>query len=383
MINRLHAITFMVVLALAALAQAQTFTVLYNFTGSSDGAYPSASLITAKAGNLYGTAYLGGAYGNGLVFELNSAGAETVLYNFKGGPSDGGSPFAPVIRDSKGNIYGTTYYGGSSYCGVVFKIDAEGNESVLYSFAGGTSDGCYPYQGLVRDKAGNLYGTTHDGGFSGYGTVFKIDTAGNETILHNFAGGSSDGQSPLYGHLFRDKEGNLYGLTTYGGSSSGGVLYKLTQKGKLTLLYSFAGGTSDGCVPYGTVAMDKTGNFYGTTGYCGASGNGIVWKVSKKGKETILHSFAGTPSDGGTPLAGVVLDTKGNMYGDTNSGGANGYGTVYKLRKSGTLTLLHSFADTDGANPYGEVLRTTNGELFGTAVYGGTYNAGTVWKYVP
>jgi len=288
-----------------------------------------------------------------------------------------------VIRDSKGNLYGTAAWDGTDNCGVVFKVDTAGKETVLHSFAGGTSDGCYPIQGVIMDKKGNLYGTTFKGGASGYGTVFKVTANGKETILHSFAGGPSDGADPAFGHLLMDKAGDLYGLTESGGYTFyDGVLYKLTAKGKLTVLYSFAGGRSDGCMPLGSVNMDKAGNLYGTTEFCGSSNYGTVWEVSKKGTETILHNFAGGSSDGEYPFAGVSLDSKG-IYGVAEYGGANGYGVVYELSPKGTITLLHSFAGTDGEYPVGELLRTAKGELFGTAPDGGTDGYGVVWSYVP
>jgi uncharacterized repeat protein (TIGR03803 family) len=319
------------------------------------------------------------------VFKLNTAGAETVQHTFTGYPFDGANSSAPVTRDRAGRIYGTTTQGGSSCgwhgygCGTVFRIDAAGKDTVLYSFTGG-SDGCKPLQGLIRDKAGTVYGTTA-GCPSSDGTIFKVDTAGNFVLLHSFAGESSDGANPFYGHLAMDKSGNLYGVTTQGGAYGYGVLYRLSKSGTLTLLHSFDYGTSDGCNPYGSVVRDKYGNFYGTTSGCGSTGYGTIWKVSATGKETILHNFAGGSADGGQPEAGVARDSKGNLYGVTLFGGANNLGTLYKLDASGRLTLLHSFSD--GAFPLGEVLRTANGTLVGTTQGGGTYGNGTVWSYVP
>ena len=362
-------------------AQAQTFNDLYNFTGASDGGEPYAGVVRNSAGNLYGTTYLGGSSSDGVVFEVSATGTETVLYSFTGSP-DGQYPFAPVIRDKAGNLYGATLEGGASGYGTVFKVTKKGTESVLYSFAG-TTDGCYPYGGLVQDKAGNLYGTTAECGTSGQGTVFKVSKAGKETVLHSFAGGSSDGAYPFYTTLLRDKTGNLYGVTEEGGASSYGVVYKLSKKGKLTLLHSFTGGTTDGCYALGTPAMDKTGNLYGTAEACGASSAGIVWKVTKKGTETVLYNFTGSTSDGGYPVSGVARDAKGNLYGDCEAGGASSDGTVFEVSKTGTLTLLHSFAGSDGEYPFGGVILDAKGKLYGTALEGGTGNYGTVWSLTP
>lgn len=268
--KRLQVVILLVVPALAALAQAGTFTTLYNFTGGTDGGRPNAAVIQDEFGNLYGTTIWGGdlscgSYnsGCGVVYKLDTAGNETALHNFS--KIDGQNPFTPVVRDSDGSLYGTTEVGGSNSYGVVFKIDTAGNETVLYSFAGGTSDGCYPTQGVIIDEAGSLYGTTSECGTSNDGTVFKVDSSGNETILHNFAG--TDGRGPFGGHLILDNVGSLYGVACCG-SSGYGMVFKLNKKGTLTVLYSFAGPTDDGCYPYGTPAMDKSRNY----------GGGTVWK---------------------------------------------------------------------------------------------------------
>src|SRR5208283_1474223 len=175
-INRLHALTFLVVLVLAAVAQAQTFTVLYNFTGSSDGGYPYGGLVQDADGNLYGAANVGGASNFGVVFKVDPQGTETVLYSFAGG-TDGESPYGGVILDTAGNLYGTTYKGGASNYGTVFKVSKAGKETVLHSFAGGSADGCNPGGGLILDAKGNLYGDTQLCGASNYGTVFKVSKA--------------------------------------------------------------------------------------------------------------------------------------------------------------------------------------------------------------
>ncbi len=302
-------LTLVVVLGLGAAAipsaQAQTFNDLYNFAGPTlDGAYPYGVFVRDTKGNLYGTTYYGGSSYAGTVFEISKTGTETILYNFTGS-SDGGYPFTGLVRDAKGNLYGTTEGGGASGYGTVFKV-AKGVETVLYSFAGGTTDGCYPYQGLVEDKAGNLYGTTESCGATGEGTAFKISKAGKEKVLHSFAGGSSDGAFPIYGNLAMDKTGNLYGVTEEGGTSSEGVVYKLSKKGTLTVLHSFAGGTTDGCYPLGSVAINKTGNVYGTTEACGSSSAGTVWELTKKGTETVLYNFTD-----GTFRRGVSLLRRG------------------------------------------------------------------------
>jgi uncharacterized repeat protein (TIGR03803 family) len=375
------------------LAPAQgTFTVLFSFNGS-DGYEPDAGVIQDPAGNLYGTTQYAGdlscgdGEGCGLVFGLNTSGTETVLHGFAGN-GDGTIPFTPVARDSAGNFYGTTQDGGYGW-GVVYKIDTAGNETVLYSFTGG-SDGCVPMQGLLVHTSDTLFGTTYGYGCgSGYGTIFKIDSAGKFTLLHTFTGDFSDGANPFFGHLAMGKSGNLYGLTQGGGRWGWGVLYELSRSGKFKVLHSFRGGANDGCYPDGSVLQDGIGNFYGTTARCGSNNIGIIWKVNKQGKEIILHNFTGYPSDGAFPVAGLARDSQGNLYGVATGGGAHGGGALYELSASGALTLLHSFDGTDGDLPQGELLRTADGTFFGTASGGGgTENicvggCGTVWSYVP
>ena len=331
---------------------ASTYTVLYSFTGSpTDGANPEAGVIRDTAGNLYGTTYYGGASSNckqgcGTVFKVTASGTETVLHNFTGYQTgDGASPYGGLILDKAGNLYGTTYYGGASSncgdvgCGAVFKLTPSGTETVLYSFAGYFTDGAFPAAGLVRDKTGNLYGTTNSGGSSvecanGCGVVFMLTPAGTETLLEVF-GVTSAGQYPD-ASLIRDTAGNLYGTTAGGGSSncpSGcGTVFKLPRGGGITeVLYSLAGG-SFGFMPAAPLLRDAIGNVYGTTEQGGASGSfGTVFKLTPSGAETVLHSFAGAPTDGANPLSGLIEDSAGNFYGTTYSGGASGFGTVYKL----------------------------------------------------
>ena len=363
-------------------AQAQTFTLLYNFTYGPDGAYPYAGLVRDAAGSLYGSTEAGGSSGNGTVFKVDTSGTETVLYSFTGS-ADGAYPYAGLVRDAAGTLYGSTEAGGSSGNGTVFKVDTNGTESVLHSFAGGTTDGCNPVGGLVRDESGNLYGTTEDCGAHGKGTIFRVDTSGAETVLHNFAGGSSDGAYPLYAGLVMDKKGNFHGVTEEGGTAGYGVVYELSKGGTLAVLHNFLGG-KDGCYALGTPAMDKAGNLYGTAEGCGSSQMGIVWKVNKKGTETVLHNFVGGSSDGEYPWAGVILDPKGTLYGVTVLGGPNSGGTVYELNKRGTLTVLHSFSyDEDGAFPIGGLIRDASGDLYGTGSIGGKWTVGTVWKLTP
>jgi uncharacterized repeat protein (TIGR03803 family) len=379
-------------------AHAQTFTTLYNFAGPPDGADPYGGVIRDADGNLYGTTYQGGylsckdayhPYGCGTVFKVSVDGSETVLHLFTGGTADGEFPFGTVLRDEDGTLYGATGAGGMGGCsttwgelgcGVVFKIDAAGNESILYNFQGGTKDGCYPAQGLVMDKCGYLYGTTQGCGATNNGTVFKLSKNGKEVLLHSFSGG--DGGNPSYGKLLLADNGDLYGVTSgQSTTESCGTLYRVTRKGKFTLLHVF-GEAGDGCFPMGTPGMDASGNIYGTTAEGGNPGvSGTIWKLDERNAkvETVLHSFHGGSGDGEYPEAGVVLDPKGNVYGNTATGGWYGLGTLWELTKDGEFTLLYSFSN--GNWIMGDVLRDDRGLLSGTTAGGGTYGYGTVWSY--
>jgi uncharacterized repeat protein (TIGR03803 family) len=309
------------VLLLAALAassaQAQTFTTLYSFEGAS-GEYPVAGLAVDAAGNLYGTTQQGGAHGLGTLFKVDNTGKETVLHSFKGGKSDGAFPGAGLIIDKNGVVYGTTTLGGASNLGTVFEIKT--TASLLYSFTG--KDGAYPVAGLVADRAGNVYGTTQQGGSHGYGTVFKLSSAGKETVLHSFAG-VPDGVYPSAG-LIRDAKGNLYGTTQLGGGASqnDGTVFKVDAAGKETVLYRFTYANGDGAYPIGGVVRDGAGNLYGTASDGGANGVGIVFKLDKTGKETVLYSFGTNKGDGIYPFAGLVRGANGNLYGTAELGGA-------------------------------------------------------------
>jgi len=299
-----------------------------------------------------------------------------VLLSFAGGATDGQNPHGGLIRDAAGNLYGTTAFGGFSSAGTVFKIDAHGTETVLYNFTGG-ADGYQPLGILARDGAGNLYGTTQYGGTAKAGVIFKVDNLGNETVLYSFSGGS-DGKYPMAG-LIGDAAGNIYGTTEYGGVSGSGTVFKLDRTRRLTVLHSFTGGSSDGQTPTGGLLRDSSGNLYGTTQYGGASSHGTVFKIDATGHFTILHSF--TWNDGGNPASGVIRDSAGNFYGTTQYGGT-GLGVIFKLDAGTNLEhVLHSFTgSTDGSVPTGDLLRDSAGNFYGTTSRGGAISCGTVFK---
>ena len=378
--------------AIGGTAEAQTYNILYTFSGQVDGAQPVGGLIRDAQGNLYGTTCCGGNYGAGNVFMLDKEGNETVLYSFTGG-ADGNQPYASLIRDAKGNLYGTTFWGGvpsacngGTGCGVVFKLDTTGKLTVLHAFTGTGGDGANPYDGLVEDHKGILYGTTLNGGNlaacdGGCGAVFSVDMAGDEKVLYNFAGGE-DGVNPFAG-LVQDPKGNLYGTTAFGGSYGQGTVFELEKSGepehswRERVLYAFTGG-ADGGQPLmlGYLVRDEKGNLYGTTVRGGASSCaflcGAVFELEASGKERALHGFA-AGTDGANPYGGLVQDAKGNLYGVTNQGGIANYGTVFKLDKAGKETVLHTFTGTggDGAGPYYGPILDPKGNLYGAAADGG------------
>jgi len=388
------------ILALAAAVtqvQGQTFTILHSFNGTTEGSAAEAPVIMDNLGNFYGTTAFRGSsnncnFGCGTAFKLDSLGNLTVLHSFVGDASDGGHSFAGLVMDAAGNLYGTTEQGGAAGFGTVFKIDSSGNESVLHNFTGAPNDGATPVGSLVLDAAGNLYGTTTVGGSSpfafhgtpGLGTVFKIDPAGNETVLHSF--NNVDGDFPL-GTLLLDSGGNLYGTAAFGGASGNGVVFKVDPLGNESVLYNFEG-QSDGNTPVGGVIMDLAGNLYGTTFRGGISamcnGCGTVFKVDTLGNETVLYTFKGG-SDGANPAAGLVMDGANNLYGTTsdNDIAAPGLvGTVFKLDPAGHETVLHNFTGgiSDGQNPRSALIMDASGNLYGTTEGGGAFSAGLVFR---
>ena len=284
-----------------------------------------------------------------------------VLYSFGANSTDAVYPYAGVTADGSGNLYGTTYSGGANNAGAVFKLAPGGSETVLYSFCSlnNCADGYTPYGGLIEDANGNLYGTTYLGGSgAGYGTVFKLAPDGMLTVLHSFQGGS-DGAVPDAA-LMADKKGNIFGTTVSGGANDTGTVFKLDPNGKAKVLHSFVGAPSDGAQPYTYVIADKSGNLYGTTYAGGANNGGAVFRLARDGTETVLYSFdSHDGADGISPYPGLVTDKTGNLYGTTNRGGATIYfGTVFKVAPDGTETVLHSFAGgSDGANPYASLVQ--------------------------
>ena len=384
-------------------AQAQTETVLYNFTGGNDGAQPEGSL-TFHNGNLYGTTQTGGILGYGVVFELSPNGSggwdETVLHQFALGeipPPDGGFPTSNVIFDSAGNIYGTTMFGGPSDCGdcgTVFELSPSGTgwtQTILYSFTGG-NDGLHPQSGLTMDAAGNLYGTTLRGGANNTGTVFELSPSGSgwaEKIIYAIPSNDSIG---MYAGLAMDAAGNLYG-------ASGETVFELSPNGSggwnPTVLVTFAPTSKEGFDAEGTPVLDKAGNLYGTTAYGGTNSNGTVYKLSRENgtwQESVLYSFPSNRAQGSHPWGGVVLDATGNIYGTAMNGGPNSTycqhtcGTVFELSPVAggyQERTLWGFNYVDGSTPMGSLVLDSAGKLYGTTESGGAILgevAGTVFE---
>jgi uncharacterized repeat protein (TIGR03803 family) len=386
-------------LTLAIAAVAQSETVIYSFTGGSDGGDPNGGVIADSKGNLYGTVVSGGANEGGAVFELSPNGgrgwAETVIYSFSFISGDGFLPSSGLIFDTRGNLYGETIGGGATGGGTVFKLSPGSNgawtEKTLYSFAG-ASDGAAPFSGtLALDPSGNLYGVTEGGGTFGFGTVFELvaDAGGTWTknILHSFAQ-QNDGGNPYAEQLALDSSGNVYGTTLSGGSHNFGVVFELVRgtNGSWSeeILHAFAG-RLDSSGPEAGLTFDSSGNLYGNSAF---SVFQLVPGSNGKWTENVLHSFHGG-TDGAGPDSIPTLGKAGTLYG-TTFGGGQLRGTIYELtpHSDGTWTesVLHKFSAKggDGVFPFFAALAIDpNGNLFGTTSTGGDSNAGVVFEVVP
>ncbi len=383
--------------------------VIHNFGGGTDGRTPQSSLIFDAVGNLYGTTYAGGSEGLGTVFETSPNGSggwtTTVLHNFHGAP-DGANPYAGLVMDGAGNLYGTTQAGGNSStdcsagCGTVFESSPNSNggwtTTVIHNFNG--SDGELPYAGLIIDGAGNLYGTTYAGGSYGFGVVFEMSPNGSggwtTTVLHNLGSGG-DGQNPKAG-LVLDGAGNLYGITTGGGSLHLGAVFKMTPDGSggwtENVIHNLGEG-DDGYIPQdGSLVLDGSGNLYGTCSVGGSHMAGTAFEMSPDGSggwtEKVIHNF-GSVSDGEDPFAGLIFDGSGNLYGTTVAGGGDDDGTVFMMTPDGSggwkESVLHNFGQgSDGSTPAGAgLVLDGSGNLYGTASAGGSHDQGTVFEVTP
>jgi uncharacterized repeat protein (TIGR03803 family) len=356
---------------------------LYAFKGGAgDGARPYAPL-TSVGGALYGTTADGGDVNSGTIFTIGTSGNESLLHQFRlNDANDGKNPEAGLLNFN-GTFYGTTYAGGTEHSGTVFSFGS-GGEQVLYIFTPGGS-GSYPEAGLIEVN-GALYGTTYKGGNQtcNCGTVYKITTAGTETVLHSFTGGS-DGSYPQARLLYVG--GALYGATSTGGNQSCncGTVFRVTTSGSESVLYAFKGSPDGGDPTAGLI--DVNGSLYGTTNTGGQNNGGTAYRITTSGTEAVLYSFTGG-SDGANPAAGLINIPGKGLYGTTQQGGGSGCafkgcGTVFNVKLSGVETVLYSFqGGLDGATPLAG-LTIVNGTLYGTTEQGGANGVGTVFSLSP
>lgn len=391
----------------AAWAESPTFKVLHEFaSGPTDGGYPYSPLLY-RSGNLIGITDEGGlmgycySYGCGVAFEVsqrNGHWMESVFYDFSPAP-DGvaPSPAGPLAVDSQGNVYGTQASGGdpSCGCGFVYQLTKSAGvwtQSTLHNFVGGTTDGEWSNSGLIVDGKGNLYGVTQSGGASNYGTVFELsptsDGSWTYNLIYEFGSiGYLDGEVP-FGRLAIDSHGNLYGTTQFGGTYGSGTAFKLSPSGgswEETILYNFTEDYGGYPTPSGVV-MDAGGNLYGTTNFDGIYALGTVYKLTPAvgfWSHSLLHTFSGG-ADGAYPYEGLAVDTSGALYGTAHYGGSYGFGVVFKLQSSSgkwSESELHTFENTtDGTYPSAGVALDPSGNIYGTAESGGTYGFGTAFE---
>ncbi|MGC9951473.1 MAG: choice-of-anchor tandem repeat GloVer-containing protein [Bryobacteraceae bacterium] len=371
---------------------AQTFTTLASFDYA-NGEGPEAAVIQGTDGNFYGTTQSGGTNG-GVVFRMTPSGTLTAAGIF-GGATEGVIPFAGLVQATNGDFYGTTYYGGLNDVGTVYKFTLGGALTTLYSFCSesGCADGEYPYAGLIQATNGDLYGTTSNGATGG--TIYKIAPGGAYTTVYRFCAlsGCPDGKTPI-GGIIQATSGDFYGTTYYGGANGLGTVYRITPGGTLTTLHSFCAhsGCPDGQNPYAVLVQGTDGDLYGTTQSGGANAAGTIFKITPGGKLTTLYSLCSLSdcADGDTLDAGLIQGTDGNFYGTTIQGGANRQGTAFRITPDGALTTLYAFCSlsgcADGNAPLAGLFQGTDGSFYGTTDGGGTSEAcgfspcGTVFR---
>jgi uncharacterized repeat protein (TIGR03803 family) len=376
-------------------ASAQTESVLYNFcqmTNCSDGLEPTGNIVRDSKGNTYGTTLAGGQFGQGVLYSVSPSGVETVLHNFGSSTYDGQVPTG-LVSDSDGNLYGTTQAGGShvsgsSSFGTVFKMTPAGVYSILYNFYATDTDGWLPRSAPAIDVKGNLYGATEYGGKYGSGTIFKLTPLGRETILHSFDNNGVDGYLPFTG-LTLDQKGNVWGSTTYGGKRGDGIIFEVSASGVYTIRLNFASVPTGVGYPESTITLDAAGNLYGTGTSYDVAWFGGVYKISHGSgeiwTEDVLTAFSS--STGSFPEAGITFDSAGNLYGTAFEGGTLGFGTVFELTPAGELISLFNFDGTHGSGPDNNLVLDSAGNLYGTTPYGGTggtvNGGGTLYEITP
>jgi uncharacterized repeat protein (TIGR03803 family) len=369
---------------------AQTFTTLANFDTSNGSFPQWAPLSQGLNGEFYGTTAGGGLFNNGcfrspdgncgVIYKITSDGALTVLHEFTNG-KDGSGPGPGLILGTDGNFYGSNSNGGDLSqcgigCGAIFKITASGALTVLNEIQ--ASNGANPNSNLVQATNGMFYGTGVNGAESGNGSIFDLTPAGAVTRLHSF--NFADGWDPQNTPMIQAADFALYGETTGGGRgpcpNKCGVVFTMTLEGSYRLLHKFNG--KDGGGPRGGLVEATDGNLYGVTTIGGSENQGTVFKITTAGEETVLHSFHGP--DGEQPIGGLIQATDGNFYGTTSAGGDNGDGTIFKITPTGAITTLHEFTGTDGSNSESSLVQATDGSFYGNTYTGGSSNVGTVFN---
>jgi uncharacterized repeat protein (TIGR03803 family) len=373
-ITALFIVAVLLAIVLTASANAQTFKTLFNFDGS-HGASSGATLVQARDGKLYGTTYSGGANGKGSIYRITTAGALTTMYSFNG--PDGQNPFGALLLGPYGNLVGMTYVGGAygqqvNGYGTVFSIVPRGTFTTLQSFDG--TDGQNPEQAVVLGNDGNYYGTTRLGGAIGDGVVFMMSPSGVITPLHSFDG-INDGEWVIAG-VAQGADGSFYGTTYTGATNFVGTVFRVSRSGEFSTIHTFAG--SDGANSVAAPILGPDGNLYGTTGGGGDNGFGVVYQINTSGSSySVLHSFDG--SDGNGP-GQLVLANDGNFYGVSSNGGPENDGVVFQVTRAGVVSVLHTFNGADGQNPYAGLVQHTNGLLYGVTYSGGKNGDGTVFS---
>jgi len=363
------------------------YRVLHHFGSSAgDGTYPWAGVVEGSDGMLYGTTESGGTADMGTLYRISPDGTGyAILHSFGDADGDGAYPESAPMEGDDGALYGTTCGGGGPDVGTVFTIDKDGTGyAVLYSFAGGESDGSCPYAALVQIEGGALFGTTSQGGAAGAGTLFRLNPDGTGyAVLHSFAGAPGDGRGPNT-PLIAGSDGRLYGTTEQGGAGEGGTVFGVSPDGTgYSILCQFSSTSSDGYSPVGLVE-GRSGALYGTTQSGEGTGEGSIFTVNKDGSGyTLLRRFDRTGSESQNPVGALVQDADGVLYGTTEDGGRDDDGTVFSIHEDGAgYALLWSFTTTgqDGYWPYAGLGEASDGNLYGTTFQGGAFDAGAVFR---
>src|ERR1039458_6899824 len=368
----------LLVAAATTMAQAPTYEVLYNLAShTGDPWYPQWIGLFAQGrdGNLYSTSQAGDLLNGqryGTVFQLTPAGSVTVVHSFTGQNAQGGFPNGGLTLGTDGSLYGTSVGDGLGY-GTVFKITTSGQFTVLHNFKGGLTEGVAPLAAPIQGTDGNFYGTTKFGGSNDHGTVYKMTPSGTLTVLYMFTGSYSSGSLRIPVALILGTDGNFYGTTIGGGQAlcNGGCggIYKMTPAGKLTVLHSF--NNTDGAYPYGAIIQASDGNVYGTTNRGGSGTFGVIYKMTPAGGFSIIHTFLETDNLGYMPQAGLIQATDGKFYGAANGPLVGRHGVLFQITSTGTYSVIHRFNLTDGSGPQVSLFPHTNGTLYGDTYEGG------------